>query len=42
MSYYAKLEDWKNYAIVAVAYAEKYSMNDWKDLDAIAWRLSEK
>ena len=42
MSYYAKYEDWKNYAIVAVAYAEKYSMNDWKDLDAIAWRLSEK
>ncbi len=42
MSYYAKGEDWKNYAIVAVAYAEKYSMNDWKDLDAIAWRLSEK
>ena len=42
MSYYAKIEDWKNYAIVAVAYAEKYSMNDWKDLDAIAWRLSEK
>ncbi len=42
MSYYAKYDDWKNYAVVSVAYAEKYSMNDWKDLDAIAWRLSEK
>jgi hypothetical protein len=40
--FWPKIEDWKNYAIVAVAYAEKYSMNDWKDLDAIAWRLSEK
>ncbi|MBP7284840.1 MAG: thioredoxin family protein [Leptospiraceae bacterium] len=42
MSYYSKKEDWKNYAIVAVGYAEKYSMDDWKDLDAIAWKLSEK
>lgn len=42
MSYYSKKEDWKNYAIVAVTYAEKYSMDDWKDLDAIAWKLSEK
>lgn len=42
MSYYSKKEDWKNYATVATTYAEKYSMNDWKDLDAIAWKLSEK
>lgn len=42
MSYYSKAEDWKNYSIVALAYAEKYSMNDWKDLDAIAWRVSQK
>jgi len=42
MSYYSKKEDWKNYAIVSIAYAERYSMNDWKDLDAIAWKLSEK
>ncbi|HNB98785.1 MAG TPA: thioredoxin family protein, partial [Leptospiraceae bacterium] len=42
MAYYSKAEDWKNYATVAIAYAEKYSMNEWKDLDAIAWRISQK
>ena len=41
MSLYARTKDWNNYSVTAVKYADKYAMDNYNQLNSIAWNFYE-